>query len=310
MSINNLKARIGYNGGQRQVDRMILDKQKSLKDSLWRAYQSATAVLNDGREFRCLINPNKISMEADDKILSIPFNDICLTSQEKEDTAITKGSVIQWKENGTYWIVYSQYLQEVAYFKGSIRQCSNEPITIGEQQYWFYLKGPNDQSIDWQKTKHLIFNNLNYSVELYITKDEKTLQFFQQFKKCKIHGKDFEVQAVDTISIDGILLVYLKESYVSAPDAEPVPDPEPEINPNDAYILGDFKVYPYETKLYTYANLIGGKWMVSNNRAKVVAQDQNTVTVEIVTGKSGSVNLAYVINNTVYFSQELTILSL
>ena len=107
MSINNLKARIGYNGGQRQVDRMILDKQKSLKDSLWRAYQSATAVLNDGREFRCLINPNKISMEADDKILSIPFNDICLTSQEKEDTAITKGSVIQWKENGTYWIVYS-----------------------------------------------------------------------------------------------------------------------------------------------------------------------------------------------------------
>ena len=79
------------------------------------------------------------------------------------------------------------------------------------------------------------------------------------------------MQAVDTISIDGILLVYLKESYVSAPSAEPVPDPEPEINPNDAYILGDFKVYPYETKLYTYANLTGGKWMVSNNRAKVVA---------------------------------------
>jgi hypothetical protein len=68
-------------------------------------------VLEDGREFRCLINPNKITMELDDKMLSIPFKDICLNKEEpslKEEVIGVKcGSVIEWKETGTHWIVYS-----------------------------------------------------------------------------------------------------------------------------------------------------------------------------------------------------------
>jgi len=95
---------------------MIEDKERSFRNSLWRAYQSATAVLQDGREFRCLINPNKLSMELDDKMLSIPFKDICLnkapgadgkTSVAKEDIGVKCGDVITWKENNTHWIVYS-----------------------------------------------------------------------------------------------------------------------------------------------------------------------------------------------------------
>ena len=73
-----MQARLNYRGGARQVDRMIEDKTWSLSNALIYSYQSATAVLSDGREFRCLINPNKISMELDDKILSIPFKDTCL----------------------------------------------------------------------------------------------------------------------------------------------------------------------------------------------------------------------------------------
>ena len=109
MSLNNLKTRICYRGGARQVDRMIEDKEKSFKDSLWRSYQSATAVLSDGREFRCLINSNKLSMELDDKMLSIPFKDKCLNSEDKtqQDIGVKCGDTIEWKENGTHWIVYS-----------------------------------------------------------------------------------------------------------------------------------------------------------------------------------------------------------
>jgi hypothetical protein len=42
------------------------------------SYQAATAVRADGREFRCLINPDKNKPAYDNKILSVPYWDHCL----------------------------------------------------------------------------------------------------------------------------------------------------------------------------------------------------------------------------------------
>jgi len=36
--------------------------------------------LEDNREFRCLINPDKLTNDLDNKIISIPFKDICLNA--------------------------------------------------------------------------------------------------------------------------------------------------------------------------------------------------------------------------------------
>jgi hypothetical protein len=76
MSSENMKLRLDYYGGNRQVDRMGEGKLRSLRKALLYSYQSATAIVNDKQEFRCLINPNKVTMDLDDKILSIPFEDI------------------------------------------------------------------------------------------------------------------------------------------------------------------------------------------------------------------------------------------
>lgn len=87
-----MKNRINYHGGPTQIERMNADKLRSLKKALLYSYQAATAILSGGREFRCLINPNKLSLDLDNKILSIPFKDICLNrggsnlSQNIEDT--------------------------------------------------------------------------------------------------------------------------------------------------------------------------------------------------------------------------------
>ena len=78
--LRDLKNRLNHHGGSNQIDRMIKDKERGLKQALRASYQSAVVVLQDGREFRCLINPNNISMEYDDKILSIPFKDNCLNN--------------------------------------------------------------------------------------------------------------------------------------------------------------------------------------------------------------------------------------
>ena len=91
MSINNMKTRLGYLGGNSQIERMNKDKLRSLKKALLYSYQAATAILSDGREFRCLINPNKLSLDLDNKILSIPFIDYPLnggqgTSADIEDS--------------------------------------------------------------------------------------------------------------------------------------------------------------------------------------------------------------------------------
>lgn len=78
-------------GGNDQIERMNKDKLRSLKKALLYSYQAATAILSDGREFRCLINPNKLSLDLDNKILSIPFIDSPLnggqgTSADIENT--------------------------------------------------------------------------------------------------------------------------------------------------------------------------------------------------------------------------------
>ena len=84
-SLENMRKRFNFNGGIKQQDRMIEDKLKSLKKALLYSYQAATAKLFNGKEFRCLINPDKLKEDYDDKILSIPFEDICLNPEEKQE---------------------------------------------------------------------------------------------------------------------------------------------------------------------------------------------------------------------------------
>ena len=76
--LDNLSLRLDYRGGNKQQDRLNNGKLESLKRALLYSYQAATAILADGREFRCLINPDKLKVDYEDKIISIPFEDTCL----------------------------------------------------------------------------------------------------------------------------------------------------------------------------------------------------------------------------------------
>lgn len=114
----------------------------SLKRSLLYSYQAATAVLADGREFRCLINPDKLKPAYDNKIISIPFKDVRLNpeQEDKEKTTIGEeeigmkpGDVFLWKETNTYWLVYLRYIEEDAYFRAEIRRCDTT-VTINDNE--------------------------------------------------------------------------------------------------------------------------------------------------------------------------------
>lgn len=325
--LNNLQKRLAFRGGNKQIDRMVKDKLDSLKDALLYSYQSATAVLTDGREFRCLINQNKIDMELDDKMISIPFEDICLnkdkvgtTTEGIEPTGVGVGSIIEWKETGTHWLIYTQYYQEIAYFRGLMRQCEDEFLEIDGVPYWYYLKRRQDKDLLWQKTDHFIFNKMNNNIEIYTSNTPETNQFFHRFKKIKLKGKPYEVEVVDRTSSDGILVVYLKEDFenkwqedeheeISGVEVTPTSyglrreDVTPKIE-------GPTEVYPYDIVQYKILNAVNGTWHIGNSRARIIKQEGDTVTVEITTGKSGTVDLIYKTQNAEEIVQNISILSL
>lgn len=317
-SLDNMKLRIDYNGGPSQQDRMNEDKLRSLKRAMLYSYQAATAVLEDGREFRCLINPDKVKTEYRDKIISIPFEDVCLnqprvgkTTEGYQTIGMKVGDTFEWKEDGTYWLVYLRYEEERAYFRGEIRNCDYE-IEINGRKYRGYMRGPDTDETLW-RTKHKIsWVDVDYNALLYITNNEETRAFFHRFQKLTIHDKPWEVQIVDSISNDGLLMVALKETFSNeledavrnkkqesdeqieqTPDDPIFEDPaeEPEVIPQ---IEGPAEVYPYDKKKYTIKDADDGYWIVSNEKKAIIAhQSKKTVTIDFITGRSGDVDLVY-----------------
>lgn len=371
MSIKNLKTRINYRGGANQIDRMNKDKLKSLKSAILYSYQSATAELMDGRLFKCLINPNKLSLDVDNKIISIPFYGIRVNNNvepedpstpstpnegnegvwedmedievvaiafssegtwedmednpvdpepeipepstpiptDEEEIGLKEGDVICWKENGTHWLVYLRYLEETAYFRANLRRCRHEVLLKNGSKYWAYIRGPVEQSILWGQSSNNYYNKLNYSLIMYITKNDETQEIFKRFSKIKIDNKPWEIQAVDSISTPGILEVSLKETYTNTiednvekiiEEIEKPKEEEPEA-PNEIYISGDSLVYPYDSKTYEIQNYFGkGVWQITNVSRKNMLKTtvtNNQIQIDILTGKSGSFTLEYLDDN-------------
>lgn len=303
MGLGNMKARLNYLGGGTSQERMIKSKEKSLKRALSNSYQAATTKLSDGREFKCLINPDKISMDEDKKFLSIPFRDMCLTTKEIEDIGVKEGDVICWKENGTYWLVYLRRLEELAYFRADLLRCRNQIQLDNGTSYWVYIKGPSEKALSWDKASNSMFNKMNNSLVMMITADEDTIDYFNRFKIVYIQGKPWEVQVVDNISTPGIIEVSLKETFSNTIETnidlavEQSKDVVEEVEQEGAYIAGPLEIYPYDVVEYTVKNAAAaGSWRIENASKKnlvELAPNGESVTVKVLTGKSGSFTLVY-----------------
>lgn len=305
MSLETMKERINYNGGKEQESRMNADKLRTLKKALLYSYQAATARLIDGREFRCLINPDKLKTRYDEKIISIPFFDIQLnpelkeskkfqkTSKGEEEIGMKPGDVFTWKETNTDWLVYLRRYEETAYFRAEIRKCDYE-IEVNDKKYKVYIGGPDESAIIWNKVKKIEWNDLNYSLTMYITKDKNTEEFFRRFTKVEINKRPWEVQAVDTMSQDGIIIVALKETYENsiekAVEKEKV---DTYVDLTQPYIKGPETVYPYDVVAYYIKNAAGGEFVAEGSGFEIASQDAEHIKLGIVTGKSGSFTLKY-----------------
>ena len=333
---NNLKKRLDYRGGARVEDRMVADKLWSMKSAIHGgAYQHATILLQENqtdnlftRKFKALINPDKLKNDYDQKIISIPYKDIQLnapkqptTTKGQVEVGLKPGDVFYWEETDSYWIVYSHYKEELAYFRGDIRECE-ETVQIGEHIYHIYFKDSDETTIPWQQKGGISWNDINYSAIMYITQNDETLAYLHRFAKIKINNVPWEVAAVDRHGGKGIIEVALIEDYSNTikDEQENIIKEEEQIKEQQKqeviekelpYIDGADVVYPYDTVSYTIKNVDSeGKWILNTKKAKVLNIDSTSITIEIITSRSGNFNLQYIVNDEIVTELAVTIASL
>lgn len=311
MSLELLNKRLQYQGGN-QEQRFINDKLRGLKKALLYSYQAATATLSDGKEFRCLINPDKNKPAYDNKILSIPYKDICLnaprvgkTSEGEIDINIKPGDVFTWKETNTHWLVYLEYIEEDAYFRSEIRRCDQE-VKIEDNSYWVYICGPVETSIEWNQKAGIEWNTLNYSLVMYITADETTNNYFERFKTIKIldprynKEKTWQVVGVDPYYGDGIIQVFLDEYFensiadaVAAENSAETGEENP-VDETAAYIDGPTEVQQYSKAYYEIHNAEEGHWYLKwKNEEQDLKSSLKIIPLNISIGELETFTLIY-----------------
>ena len=160
--------------------------------------------------------------------------------------------------------MYLEYLEEDAYFRSEIRRCDQE-VTVNDQSYWVYIRGPVETSIEWSQKAGIEWNTLNYSLVMYITADDNTNEYFERFKTIKVtdprYNKDktWQVVGVDPYYGDGIIQVFLDEYFensiadnIAAEQAET--GSEDPIDETVAYINGPLEVKQYDKAYYEICN--------------------------------------------------------
>lgn len=280
LGLDKMKQRMNWAGGDFD-GRIVKSKYDSFCAAL-KSYQGEWITFND-KVYRCLINPDKLKEDYDIKMLSVDF-----------DANIKEGDVFLWNRTGTHWLVYLQQHSEEAYFRAQIRKCSYQ-VEIDNNTYWVSITGPAEKGIEWAEKHNISFNKLNYTIILYIAKNDVTNAYFSRHKKVKIDGHNWTVAVVDRYSQGAVLEVVLEEDFDNS--IEELKDTPEIIVPDEMqpYIEGPREVRVYDTSVvYSVKNINNGNWLVNSSKVKIVQMNSSSCELNIVTGKSGSFTISYI----------------
>ena len=210
--IEHQSVRLRQHGGNRQQERMIKDKRRSLDWAVWNSYQAAEVIKVDAADrkpVRALINPNKLKQDYDDKILSVGY-----------EYNFKSGDVFEWLGTGTYWLIYLQDLTELAYFRGDIRKCSYQIAwedEDGTHTTYAAVRGPVETKINYIQKHGISVDTPNYSLSILMPLNEYTKKYFTRYNKFYLQGDEtcWRIEATDYISTPGILEVTAVEYYAN-----------------------------------------------------------------------------------------------
>lgn len=291
--------------GRGQQTRMVIDKAKSLHRALKYSYQGAD-IQKEGEDriIRVLINPNKLKFDYDDKILSADFN-----------AEIQAGDIFEWLGTNTYWIVYLQAIDELAYFRSEIRRCQYHLRWKDEdgiiRETYAAERGPVETKIDYIQKVGISVDNPNHSLHILMPKNKHTLAYFKRYAKFYIPDADrpekdicWRVEAFDSISTPGILEITAVEYYANEfeDDLEQgivkgqvlTRMEQMELIDNQEEIVGPIFIKPRTTVTYKYLGIEQNEWSFDSKLPiQIIEKGENTITLKWNSSYSGQFELAY-----------------
>lgn len=320
-ALDNGSTILTYDGGHFQQDRMIRDKRRSLNKALKYSYQAATIEKVDdsavpwsfgGQEtqqtIRALINPNKLKMDYDDKIVSVP-----------SEWGFKTGDVFNWTGTNTYWLIYLQDLTETAYFRGDIRRCRyilKFPTKDGYKEVYAAIRGPVETKINFIQKAGVSVDVPNHSLNILMPKTPETIEYFTRYSKFYLSSSDdtgdykdrtcWRVEAHDWISTPGILEITAIEYYANETEDDienglvgtHIAEPE---SPNNGWvdnrIVGESFIKPQGIYTYTYNGFGGKKWQIDTEKYPVQfsvnPNDDRQVRLQWTGAFSGQFEISY-----------------
>lgn len=298
--VEHQSMRLRQMGGNRQQERMIKDKRRSLDHAVWNSYQAAEVVKTDAEDrkpVRALINPNKLKQDYDDKIISVGY-----------EYNFTPGTVFEWLGTKTYWLVYLQDLTELAYFRGDIRKCSYEiswEDEDGLHKTYAAIRGPVETKINFIQKHGISVDTPNHSLSILMPKNDYTINYFKRYNKFYLNGDDtcWRVEATDWISTPGILEVIAVEYYANETEddieagivggliaKDILPEDDSEI------IEGDTFIKVKKSYKYTYLGRQAAVWTVDPKYPVILnydKEDPRNITLTWTKSYSGQFDLCY-----------------
>ena len=285
--IEHQSIRFRQNGGNRQQERMIKDKRRSLNHAVWNSYQAAEVVKLDAADrkpVRALINPNKLKQDYDDKIISVGY-----------EYNFKSGDVFEWLGTGTYWIIYLQDLTELAYFRGDIRKCRyqlNWKDETGEHTTYAAVRGPVETKINYIQKHGISVDTPNYSLNIMIPLNEETLSYFKRYSKFYLKSEVnaytenicWRVEAIDWISTPGILEIAAVEYYANETEDDLVNGivgglieeiKNPNTDEEEATIIGETFIKVKKEYDFSFNGRLAANWYVDKKYPVQLIVDKN-----------------------------------
>ena len=314
--LNEMTHQLYIAGGPAQQSRMIRDKRRTLNRALLYSYQSAfikkvpfdnQELMGEEAEMMCraLINPDKLKMDYDDKILSVGF-----------EHNFHPGDVFEWLNTGSFWIIRLQDLDELAYFRGEIRRCDYQIAFQDDKgnvhRTYAAIRGPVETKINYIQKHQISVDIPNYSLNIYMPKNQITLEYFRRYAKFYLQdlreGEEnicWRVEAIDSISTPGILEVTAVEYYANESEddleagvagALKVQHIEPEVEETHNSIVGKTFIKPKITEEYYFDGALRQEWIYDKGLPIKVIINSNDIRrckVKWLSNYSGQFELKY-----------------
>lgn len=299
-NLDRMRMRAIFANNDSQHNRMIEYKRKSLHRALLYSYQSAW-IKKDGEDAiqcRALINPDKIKFDYDEKIISVDFRN-----------NFKAGDTFEWPLNSDiHWIIYSQELTELAYFRGNVRRCQEIEVQDSDTKEWkkVYgaIRGPVETKINSIQKAGIVADVPNLSLDIYIPLTEENRKLFNRYCRFSFDGRMWMVQAPDSISTPGILEIVAEEDYNCEHDnlIEKIENPNPPVEGDKVpQISGETFIKPLQKETYT-SNVISPEyeWSINLDSKNKDIKDvltwtinSNKITVQWTAMVSGSFVIHY-----------------